>query len=52
MLLLAKNDDFRDFRRHEGKLSRLALAPMNEDGGKCSSPIFDDLAHFSIVENL
>jgi hypothetical protein len=52
MRLLAKNGNFRDFRGHEGKMSRLAITPMADDGGKWSSSIFEDLAHFSIVENL
>jgi hypothetical protein len=36
----------------KAKMTRLPITPMNDDGGKWSSPIFEDLAHFSIVENL
>jgi hypothetical protein len=52
MLLLAKNDDFRDFRRHEVAFGGTDHHLVETFGGKWSSHIFDDLAHFSIVENL
>lgn len=51
-MLLAKNDDFRDFRRHEDASGGIDRHLVETFGGKWSSPIFDDLAHFSIVENL